>query len=76
MKFTLNIDEEVVKKVWKIAKDKDTTLTDMVRDYLTWVANGDAAERGRRVIQLEESFKRLGRDMGPRDWTREDLYSR
>lgn len=76
MKFTLNIDEEVVKKVWKIAKDKDTTLTDMVRDYLTWVANADAAERERRVLLLEDSFKRLSRDMGPRDWSRDDLYGR
>ncbi|MCY4655059.1 MAG: hypothetical protein OXC95_18070, partial [Dehalococcoidia bacterium] len=59
-----------------IAIDKDTTLTAMVRDYLTWVASGDAAERERRVLQLQDSFKRLSRDMGPRNWTREDLYDR
>ncbi len=76
MKIALNIDEEVVRKVRKIAIDKDTTLTAMVRDYLTWVANRDAAERERRVLQLEDSFKRLSRDMGPRNWTREDLYDR
>ena len=34
MNITLNIDEEIVKKVRKIAIDKDTTLTAMVRDYL------------------------------------------
>ena len=76
MKITLDIDEEVVKEVRKIAIDKGTTLTAMVRDYLTWVANGDAAERERRVLLLEDSFKRLSRDMGPRNWTREDLYDR
>ncbi len=76
MNITLNIDEDIVKKVRKIAIDKDTTLTAMVRDYLTWVANGDAAERERRVLLLEDSFNRLSRDMGPRNWTREDLYDR
>ena len=38
MNITLNIDEEIVKKVRKIAIDKDTTLTAMVRNYLTWLA--------------------------------------
>ena len=76
MNITLNIDEDIVKKVRKIAIDKDTTLTAMVRDYLTWVASGDAVERERHVLQLQDSFKRLSRDMGPRRWTREDLYVR
>ena len=76
MNITLNIDEEVVKKVRKVAIDKDTTLTAMVRDYLTWVAKGDALERQQSIAALDESFERLSRDMGPRKWTREDLYDR
>ena len=76
MNITLNIDEEIVKKVRKIAIDKDTTLTAMVRDYLTWVAKGDALERQQIIAALDESFERLSRDMGPRKWSREDLYVR
>lgn len=76
MNITLNIDEEVVKKVRKIAIDKDTTLTAMVRDYLTWLADSDAAERRERIRLLEDSFARLSRDMGERNWTREDLHDR
>ena len=76
MNITLNIDEEVVKKVRKIAIDKDTTLTAMVRDYLTWLASGDAPERQQRVTLLEDSFQRISRDMGPRNWNREDLHAR
>ena len=45
MKITVNIDEEIIKKVRKIAIDKDTTLTAMARDYPTSVAGGDAAAR-------------------------------
>lgn len=76
MNITLNIDEDIVKKVRKIAIDKDTTLTAMVRDYLTWLAYSDAAERQERIRLLEDSFARLSRGMGQRNWTREDLHAR
>ena len=76
MNITLNINEEIVKNVRKIAIDKDTTLTAMVRDYLTWVAKGDALERQQSIAALDESFERLSRDMGPRKWSREGLYAR
>ena len=76
MNITLNIDEDIVKKVRKIAINKDTTLTAMVREYLTWVAKGDALERQQSIVALDESFERLSRDMGPRKWSREDIYAR
>jgi hypothetical protein len=56
--------------------EKDTTLTALVRDYLTSVANSDAAERKEQVARLMRSSERLSRDMGPRTWTRDDLYDR
>lgn len=76
MKITLNIDDEIVKKVRKIAIDKDTTLTAMVRDYLTSIAGSDAATRKADADKLTETLEKVSRDMGPRTWTREDLYDR
>ena len=76
MNITLSIDEEIVKKVRKIAIDKDTTLTAMVRDYLTTVASSDAAARKADAAKLMETFEKVSRDMGPRTWTREELYDR
>ena len=66
MNITLSIDEEIVKKVRKIAIDKNTTLTAMVRDYLTAVANTDISRRAEHAAQLKRSFQRISRDMGPR----------
>ena len=74
MKITLSIDEEVVKKVRKIAIDKDTTLTAMVRDYLTSIASRDIAARKADADKLMETFEKVSREMGPRTWTLEDLY--
>ena len=76
MNITLSIDEEIVKKVRKIAVDKNTTLTAMVREYLESVATSDMAERQERVRKLNETVQRLGRNIGSRTWTREDLYER
>ena len=36
--ITLSVDDEIIKKIRKIAIGKNTTLTAMVRDYLTSVA--------------------------------------
>ena len=76
MNITLSVDEEIVKKVRKVAIDKDTTLTAMVRDYLTNVAGSDATARKADAAKLMETFEKVSRNMGPRTWTREELYDR
>ena len=74
MNITLSIDETIVKKVRKIAVDRDTTLNAMVREYLTSVAESDAAIHKEQADRLMASTERLARDMGPRSWTRDDLH--
>lgn len=73
---TLSVDEEVIKKVRKIAVEKNTTLTAMIREYLNSVAAQDALVRDARVKELQQSFSELSRDMGGRQWKREELYER
>jgi hypothetical protein len=74
--ITLSVDDEIIKKVRKIAIDKNTTLTAMVRDFLTTVANRDNHQKQKAVRELRASFKTMSRDMGRRKWTREALYER
>ena len=76
MNITLSIDERTVKRARKIAAEKNTTLTAMVRDYLILVANVDAAKRTEHIAKLKKSFQQISRNMGPRVWTREDLHVR
>ena len=76
MNITLNIDEDIVKKVRKIAIDKDATLTAIVSEYLTWLSEGDAQERQQRIELLGDSIRRMSREMGQRKWNREDIYVR
>jgi hypothetical protein len=74
--ITLSVDDEIIKKVRKIAIDKNTTLTAMVRQFLTSVAAMDAQEKNDAVKRLRKSFINLSCDMSRRSWTREDLHER
>ena len=74
--ITLSVDDEIIKKVRKIAVDKNTTLTRMVREYLRQVAERDEIRKSQALRELEESFIEMSRDMGERSWSREDLYER
>lgn len=78
MNITLSLDEELVKKVRKIAVERETTLTGMVRDYLEKLAVEDTASGRRRREReaLERSFERFQFKVGKRTWTRADLHAR
>ena len=78
MNITLSLDEHLVKKVRKIAVDRDTILTGLVRDYLENLAAEDTASgRKRREREtLERSFERFQFKVGKRIWTRENLHAR
>jgi predicted transcriptional regulator len=76
MKITFSLNDELVKKVRKIARERDTTLTIMVRDYLERLAE-ESASSGRRKREreaLERTFDRFRFRVGKR--TRPDLYAR
>ena len=74
--ITLSVDDEIIKKVRKIAIDKNTTLTQMVREFLKTVAERNEARKIQALKELEASFLKMSRDMGRRTWSREDLYER
>jgi Family of unknown function (DUF6364) len=78
MNITLSLDEELVKEVRKIAVERDTTLTGLVREYLEQIA-ADSAKSGRRRREreaLERSFEKCKFPVGKRTWKRADLHVR
>jgi hypothetical protein len=78
MNITLSLDDKLVKDLRKLAIDRDTTLTGLVRDYLEKLAAENAASGRKRREQeaLERSFKQFQFKIGKRTWKREDLYVR
>ena len=76
MRITISLDDELVRKVRKIADERGTTLTEIVRAHL----EGIVAERDQLKLKqleaLENSFDRLQFRMVKKTWRREDLYDR
>ncbi len=73
--ITLAVDDEILDKVQAIAARRGTTVTALVREYLTGVASSDD-----RVAQARaEIIAMSGRDglgVGARTWSRGDLHGR
>ena len=78
MNITLSLDDKLVKEIKKLAVDRDTTLTGLVREYLEKLAaeNATSGRKRREMEALERSFKQYSFKMGKRTWKREDLYER
>lgn len=78
MNITLTLDDALVKEARKIAAEKDTTLTGLVRAYLEQLAaeNAKSGRKRRELEALERSFERFQFKLGKRTWKREDLYDR
>ena len=78
MNITLSLPEDLVKKIRKIAVDRDTTLTGLVREYLLKMARLDS-EVGRKRREreaLERGFQQFQFNVGKRTWKRQDLHER
>lgn len=78
MNITLTLDDNLVKEVRKIAAERDTTLTGLVRLYLEQIAaeNAQSGRKRRELETLRRSFKKFQFRMGKRTWTRADLHER
>jgi len=74
--ITLSVDDDVIKKVRKIAVDRNTTLTELVRDFLTRLSDEDAIRKELALDELETSFRRHSRRIGRKTWTRDSLHER
>jgi hypothetical protein len=78
MNITLTLDDKLVKEVRKIAADRDTTLTGLVRAHLEQLAaeNAKSGRKRRELEALQRSFELVKVTMGKKNWRREDLYDR
>jgi hypothetical protein len=76
MNITLSLDDKLVKEVRKIAVERDTTLTGLVRAHLEELAAQQArsGRKRRKREALERSFSQFQFHVGKKTWRREDLH--
>ncbi len=78
MNVTLSLEDQLVKKVRKIAVERDTTLTGLIRSYLQTLADEEATSdiKKRQLEALSASLEKYQFNVGKRTWTRADLHER
>ncbi len=73
---TLTIEDEILKKVRKLAVERNTTLTTLVRESLRQLAAREDLRTEELIAELRASFDAVDMKVGLRKWSREDLHAR
>lgn len=73
--LTLAIDEDLLERARIAAARKRTTVTRMVREYLTSIAQEDV-ESERAIARLEARMANPPLAVGATRWTRDELHER
>ncbi len=74
--ITMTLDDEVIKKVKKIAIEQNITLTGLVRNYLIGNAKREDQRVEEIIFQLSEIMNSSNIEVGEITWTRDDLHER
>ena len=74
--ITLAVEEDIVKKVRKLAVERNTSLTALVRETLRQLAAREDVRTEERVAELMACFDSTPGKVGKKTWTREDLHER
>ena len=73
--LTLTVDRDLLKKARRLAIDHDTSVNQMVRDYLAHLAR--EKEPGKAsAAALRAFFGKNSVAIGTQRWTREELHER
>jgi hypothetical protein len=73
--LTLSLEEDTLLLARKVALEHNTTVNQLVRDYLTRLVE----EHGRQTAALDRMRKHMAEgiyEVGTIDWKRDDLYER
>ena len=73
---TMAINEDLLKKARKIAIEKNTTLTALIRKHLESLVEQEEQNRARIVSELVELLDHSNAVIGRKTWNREDLHER
>jgi hypothetical protein len=74
--ITMAIDGELLKKARKIAIDRDTSLTGLIRTYLEELVEKEEVLKEVAVNELESLFLSSKAVVGQKTWIRDELHAR
>ena len=74
--ITMTLEDGIIKKVKKIAVEKNTTLTGIIRDYLTRLAKREEQRRQEVIEELSAMMNDGKVKIDKITWTRDELHER
>lgn len=74
--ITMSIDEELLKKARKVAIERNTSLNNLVREYLTTLVETENMQRELAVRELRQLYADSRAEVGEKTWTRDSLHER
>ena len=75
--ITMAIDNELLKKVRKIAIEKDTTLNQIIREYLESLARSRDYSKNALIQELKKHYNKTAFEFDTiKKWKRDELHER
>ncbi len=72
----MTIDQNLLKKARRMAVEKNTSLTALIRSFLEKMAERQDLKREETIVKLKNYFNDKKVKIGGKKWRREDLYER
>jgi hypothetical protein len=73
--LTLTIEDELLRAARKVALDRNTSVNQLVRDYLADLVR-ETDRQHTALANLDRVFRESRIRVGRRNWTRQDLHER
>ncbi len=74
--LTLALEDSLIRDARRVAFERETTLTEMIRSYLKELVKDLDAAQEEKARRLLETIKRNSRHFGKITWTRDELHER
>jgi hypothetical protein len=73
--LTLTLDDDLLRAARKAALDRNTSVNQMVREYLIQVTQ-EADQQKAAFANIDDIFRSCRVNVGSRNWTRDELHDR
>lgn len=74
--LTLTLDSNLLKAARKVALDRETSVNQLVRDYLTQLTEQAEEPHKKAAAEFRKAARASKARIGGASWTREELYDR
>lgn len=73
---TFSVNDDLLRKARRLALDRDTTVTQLLREFLEKLVASESSAAKQRAEEFRRVTRKLARNAGGAKFNREELYDR